>query len=180
MSAIGVLRCSLKAVAIIATSWLTPAGWAQDPPKPAQIVFNDSGGDMTKAMREAFYAEFEKRYGIRVVTTSPVDAGKLKAMVESGNVEWTVTEIGPEEAMLAEKQGLLEPLDRKVIDLSGYPEHLQDRKFIMPKGVRFSDTVRTPLPAEMALQAGRISGTPRNFRGPARCATVPSTIWNLR
>ena len=90
---------------------------------------------MTKAMREAFYAEFEKRYGIRVVTTSPVDAGKLKAMVESGNVEWTVTEIGPEEAMLAEKQGLLEPLDRKVIDLSDYPEHLQDRKFIMPKGV---------------------------------------------
>ena len=135
MGAIGVLRCSLKAGAIIATSWLAPALWAQDPPKPAQIVFNDSGGDMTKAMREAFYAEFEKRYGIRVVTTSPIDAGKLKAMVESGNVEWSVTEIGPEEAMLAEKQGLLEPLDRKVIDLSDYPKHLQDRKFIMPKGV---------------------------------------------
>ena len=49
-------------------------------------------------MREAFYAEFEKRYGIRVVVTSPVDVGKLKAMVQSGNVEWTVTEIGPEEA----------------------------------------------------------------------------------
>src|SRR5215470_14262198 len=87
MSAIGVLRCSLKAAAIIATSWLVPAVWAQEPPKPAQIVFNDSGGDMTKAMREAFYSEFEKRYGIRVVTTSPIDAGKLKAMVESGNVE---------------------------------------------------------------------------------------------
>src|SRR5215831_1899463 len=135
MRAIGVLRRSLKAAAIVATSWLVPAVWAQEPPKPAQIVFNDSGGDMTKAMREAFYSEFERRYGIRVVTTSPIDAGKLKAMVESGNVEWSVTEIGPEEAMLAEKQGLLEPLDRKVIDLSGYPEHLQDRKFIMPKGV---------------------------------------------
>ncbi|HSR80724.1 MAG TPA: hypothetical protein VLL28_08105, partial [Hyphomicrobiaceae bacterium] len=94
MGAIGVLRCRL--IAIIATSWLAPALWAQEPAKPAQIVFNDSGGDMTKAMREAFYAEFERRYGIRVVTTSPIDAGKLKAMVESGNIEWSVTEMGPE------------------------------------------------------------------------------------
>jgi len=108
---------------------------AQEPPKPPQIVFNDSGGEMQKAMREAFYSEFEKRHGIRVVTTSPVDVGKLKAMVQSGNVEWTVTEIGPEEAMLAEKEGLLEPLDLKIIDLSDYPKHLHDRKYIMPKGV---------------------------------------------
>ena len=92
--------------------WSAAAVQAQEPPKPPQIVFNDSGGDMQKAMRESFYSEFEKQFGIRVVTTSPVDAGKLKAMVESGNIEWTVTEIGPEEAMLAEKEGLLEPLDR--------------------------------------------------------------------
>jgi putative spermidine/putrescine transport system substrate-binding protein len=136
MRAMGVLRFSLSAIAVIGLCGLAAAAArAQDPPKPAQIVFNDSGGDMTKAMREAFYAEFERRYGIRVVTTSPIDVGKLKAMVESGNVEWTVTEIGPEEAMLAEKQGLLEPLDRTTIDLSGYPEHLRNRKFIMPKGV---------------------------------------------
>ena len=115
--------------------WSVAAVQAQEPPKPPQIVFNDSGGDMQKAMRESFYSEFEKQFGIRVVTTSPVDAGKLKAMVESGNIEWTVTEIGPEEAMLAEKEGLLEPLDRKIIDLSDYPKHLQDRKYIMPKGV---------------------------------------------
>ena len=30
---------------------------------------------------------------------------------------------------------MLEPLDHKIIDLSGYPKHLQDRKYIMPKGV---------------------------------------------
>jgi putative spermidine/putrescine transport system substrate-binding protein len=122
---------ALLVTAVLATGMAV----AQEPPKPAQIVFNDSGGDMTRAMREAFYSEFEKRYGIRVVNTSPIDAGKLRAMVESGNIEWSVTEIDPEAAMLAEKQGLLEPLDHKVIDLSEYPKHLQDRKFIMPKGV---------------------------------------------
>ena len=59
--------------------------WAQsEPPKPPQIVVNDSGGDMQNAMRQAFYNEYEKRYGIKVVSTSPVDLGKLRAMVQSG------------------------------------------------------------------------------------------------
>jgi putative spermidine/putrescine transport system substrate-binding protein len=135
MVAARLLRRLAAVVAIAITGSLGPAAVAQEPPKPAQIVFNDSGGEMTKAMREAFYAEFEKRYGIRVVVTSPVDAGKLKAMVQSGNVEWHVTEIGPEEAMLAEQQGLVEPIDRKIVDLSDYPKHLHDRTHIMPKGV---------------------------------------------
>ena len=106
-----------------------------EPPKPAQIVINDSGGSMQNAMKKAFYDEFEKRYGIKVVATSPVDLGKLRAMVQSKNVEWTVTEIGGQDALLAEQSGLLEPLDLKIIDLSRYPKHTQDRKFVFPKGV---------------------------------------------
>jgi putative spermidine/putrescine transport system substrate-binding protein len=44
-----------------------------EPPKPARIVVNDSGGAMQSAMRRFFYDDFEKRYGIKVVNTSPVD-----------------------------------------------------------------------------------------------------------
>ncbi|MCC7046359.1 MAG: hypothetical protein IT562_06575, partial [Alphaproteobacteria bacterium] len=80
----------------------TAATAQTEPPKPAQIVINDSGGAMQNAMRKAFYDEFEKRYGIKVVATSPVDLGKLQAMVKSGNVEWAVTEIGGQDAILAE------------------------------------------------------------------------------
>jgi putative spermidine/putrescine transport system substrate-binding protein len=110
--------------------------WAQaEPPKPAQIVINDSGGDMQNAMRRIFYSEFEKRYGIKVVATSPVDLGKLRAMVQSNNVEWAVTEIGGEDAIRAEQSGLLEPLDLKTIDFSKFPEHLRNRKFVFPKAV---------------------------------------------
>ena len=110
--------------------------WGQaEPPKPAQIVVNDSGGDMQNAMRQAFYNEYEKRYGIKIVSTSPVDLGKMRAMVQSGNVEWQVTEIDGESALLAERSGLLEPLDLKIIDLSQFPKHLQSRKFVFPKGV---------------------------------------------
>jgi putative spermidine/putrescine transport system substrate-binding protein len=56
-------------------------------------------------------------------------------MVKSGNVEWAVTEIGGEDAIKAEQSGLLEPLDLKVIDLSKFPEHLRNRKFVFPKAV---------------------------------------------
>lgn len=127
-------RGGLSAAAVLAVS-LGAATAADEPPKPESIVFNDSGGSMNKAMKEAFYDLFEERYGIKVITTSPVDVGKLRAMVETGNVEWTVTEIGAEDAKLVEAAGLVEPLDHSIIDLSDYPERLQDRKYIMPKGV---------------------------------------------
>ena|SRR5262249_40897854 len=71
-----------------------PASAQAEPAKPAQIVVNHSGGSMGTAMRKAFFAGYEKKYGIRVVETSPADFGKLRAMVDSGNVEWDVTEIG--------------------------------------------------------------------------------------
>ncbi len=49
--------------------------FGQEPPKPAQIVVNHSGGSMGAAMRKAFFTGYEKKYGIRVVETSPVDFG---------------------------------------------------------------------------------------------------------
>jgi putative spermidine/putrescine transport system substrate-binding protein len=123
------------ALAFVLLAGASNASAQTEPPKPAQIVVNDSGGDMQNAMRKAFYSEFEKRYGIKVVNTSPVDLGKLRAMVQSGNVEWTVTEIAGGDAIRAEQSGLLEPLDLKIIDLTTYPKHLQDRKFVFPKSV---------------------------------------------
>jgi putative spermidine/putrescine transport system substrate-binding protein len=121
------------AAALLALTAPVP-GMAQ-PAKPDKIVVNDSGGDMQNAMRRAFYDAFEKQYGIKVVATSPVDLGKLRAMVQSGNVEWAVTEITGEDALLAERSGLLEPLDLSVIDLSKYPKQAQGRKHVFPKGV---------------------------------------------
>src|SRR4051812_14963156 len=107
---------------------IVPAAHAQAPAKPPQIVVNDSGGATQAANRKTFYNAFEARQGIKIVNTSPVDLGKLRAMVQSGNVEWTVTEIAGPDAVLAERSGLLEPLDLSVIDLSKFPQHLQKRK----------------------------------------------------
>jgi putative spermidine/putrescine transport system substrate-binding protein len=135
------MRLALLNAATVLALGLAPAVWAQtqppkpEPPKPAQIVINDSGGEMQSAMRKVFYTEFEKRYGIKIVNTSPVDLGKLSAMVKSGNVEWTVTEIGGPDAQRAEVSGLLAPLDLSIIDLSRFPAHLQHRQYVFPKSV---------------------------------------------
>src|ERR1700760_673019 len=97
-----------------------PAFGQAEPPKPAQIVVNHSGGSMGSAMRKAFFAGYEKKYGIRVVETSPADFGKLRAMVEANNVEWDVTEIGGQDAIRATKMNLITEIDPKIVDRSKY------------------------------------------------------------
>ena len=96
------------------------------PPKPDRIVVNASGGAMNSIFRRSYFAAFERIHGIRVQDTSPVDFGKLRAMVESGNPEWTVTEIGGQDTNRAKELNLVEPLDLSVIDRSEYPENARD------------------------------------------------------
>ena len=108
------------------SSFAGPAFGQAEPPKPAQLVVNHSGGSMGTAMRKAFFNGFEKKYGIKVVETSPVDFGKLRAMVDSGNVEWDLTEIGGQDAIRAGKANLLDKVDPKVVDRSKYPATAQN------------------------------------------------------
>ena len=103
-----------------------PAFGQAEPAKPAQIVVNHSGGSMGSAMRKAFFNGYEKKYGIKVVETSPADFGKLRAMVDSGNVEWDVTEIGGQDAIRAVKLGLVEKIDDKIVDRGSQPKSWAD------------------------------------------------------
>ncbi|QPC42529.1 ABC transporter substrate-binding protein [Kaustia mangrovi] len=96
--------------------------------KPASIVVNASGGAMANAMRKAFTDDFETIHGIEVIDTSPADIAKLKAMVTSGNVEWAVTEIGGQNILRAVQEGLLEPIDYDIVDISGFPETVKKNK----------------------------------------------------
>ncbi|MGE0212886.1 MAG: ABC transporter substrate-binding protein [Parvibaculaceae bacterium] len=106
-----------------ATMALPMAGaFATEPPKPESIVVNNSGGAVGVALRKAFYDVFEKETGIRIVESSPMDFAKLRAMVESGNIEWALTEIDPEAVGLARRLNLLEPIDDSIVNRSTYPE----------------------------------------------------------
>mgnify|MGYP005839368205 FL=1 len=81
-----------------------------------KVVVSSWGGDYEKAFRKAMAEPFEKETGIRVIITSYPDFAKMKAMVDSGNIEWDVVDI--EDRMLRRglRAGIFEPLDYKVID----------------------------------------------------------------
>lgn len=133
MPGVSKVATSCFAVLWIAGFAAVAAATAEEPPKPESIVVNGSGGAVADAMQKAFFAPFEEKYGIKVIATSPTDFGKLRAMVESGNVEWTATELDVENAELAGEMGLLEPVDTDVVDLSSYPEEAKHTNWL-PRG----------------------------------------------
>lgn len=80
------------------------------------MVFTSWGGTTQDAQKEAWADPFTKASGINVLQDGPTDYGKLKAMVDAGNVTWDVVDVEYDFAIAAAKAGLLEPLDYKVID----------------------------------------------------------------
>ena len=103
-------RSTLSVVAMIAGMQLAAgATLAKD------MVFTSWGGTTQDAQKKAWVEPFQKESGVTVKLDGPTDYGKLKAMVDSGNVDWDVVDVEGDFAVAAAKQGLLEPLDFSVI-----------------------------------------------------------------
>jgi len=82
------------------------------------VVFTSWGGT-TQDAQKAYWADaFAASTSINVTQDGPTDYGKLKAMVEAGNVTWDVVDVEGDYAVQAGKAGLLEKLDFSVIDKS--------------------------------------------------------------
>ncbi len=79
------------------------------------VNFVSWGGSTQDAQKQAWAVPFNKATGTTVVQDGPTDYGKLKAMVESGNVQWDVVDVEADFALRAASEGLLEPLDFNVI-----------------------------------------------------------------
>ena len=157
-----------------------PAFGQAEPPKPTQIVVNASGGSMNTAMRKAYFDAFEKKYGIRVVETSPVDLGKLRAMVDSGNVEWNLTEIGGQDGIRAVKLGLVEKIDDKMVDRSTYPEKARTTTSSPRRSTRPFSPIAPTCSGGKQPKGWAEFWDVKSFPARARCATIRSTISNSR
>jgi putative spermidine/putrescine transport system substrate-binding protein len=110
---------------VLIGAYVLPAG-AKD---KNELVICSWGGSLEKAQREAYFDPFEKATGIKVITANPPNAAKIKAMVESGNMEWdiVIASYGILGACL--KQNLVEQIDYKYFDKKTldeiYPEAKQ-------------------------------------------------------
>lgn len=76
------------------------------------------GGSAGKAMRTAFFDPAEKALKIKVNDMSRTDMAKIKAMVQSGRVEWDVANVNTLETIRGAKEGLWEPIDFSIVDRS--------------------------------------------------------------
>ena len=81
-----------------------------------EMAFTSWGGTTQDAQKAAWADPFTQATGITVLQDGPTDYGKLKAMVESGNVAWDVVDVEYDFALAAAKAGLLEPIDFNVVD----------------------------------------------------------------
>jgi len=64
------------------------------------------------------YAPISQLTGCEIVEDS-TDTGKLRAQVDSGNVEWSVAQIGTFQMLLLGRQGYLEDIDYNLVDKTG-------------------------------------------------------------
>ena len=81
-----------------------------------QLVFAGFGGAYQTGQQKALFEPFEKETGIKIVQTTGVDLAKLRAQVQSGNVEWDFVSLPDRLRYTAVRDGLVMPLDYGVID----------------------------------------------------------------
>jgi putative spermidine/putrescine transport system substrate-binding protein len=93
-----------------ATTLAAAPALAADP-----IVFTSWGGTTQSSQQKDWAQPFTQASGINVLMDGPTDYGKLKAMVDSGNVNWDVVDVEGDFAYAAQKDGLIEPIDYSVV-----------------------------------------------------------------
>ncbi|WP_353666343.1 ABC transporter substrate-binding protein [Marinomonas sp. THO17] len=94
------------------------------------MSFVSWGGSTQEAQQEAWAIPFSAISNIKVIQDGPTDYGKLKAMVESGNVQWDLVDVEADFAYRAAAEGLLEPLDFSIIDTTDI-----DPRFVSDYGI---------------------------------------------
>ncbi|VEF49292.1 extracellular solute-binding protein [Bacillus freudenreichii] len=95
--------------------------------KPETLVVVDWGGAVTDARKDTIFKPFEEEFNVKIEVESPTDYGKLKAMVEGGNVTWDVVNIDTFWGEQAGEQGLLEAIDYDIVSKEDIiPEMIND------------------------------------------------------
>jgi putative spermidine/putrescine transport system substrate-binding protein len=79
------------------------------------------GGQGQAAQREAYFKPFEQLTGIKVIDIEGSDPNKLKAMVDTGNVEWDVM-LSSRTTVLRLGDKYFEPINYSLVDVANIPE----------------------------------------------------------
>lgn len=96
----------------------------------SQIRILESGGESGEAIEKAYIAPFTRSTGIRVVREPGNGLGRIRALVESGNITAALVEGSDMTAWQAKALGLVEPLDWAAINPDRmFPDARYDHAF---------------------------------------------------
>jgi putative spermidine/putrescine transport system substrate-binding protein len=121
-STLGVLGAGLVAAPFIRPSY-GQAAWPEQTSVPdilkgsGEVRIATFGGLMQEVQQKAYFEPFEKITGIKVRAFPGSDATKVKAMVETGNVEWDMAQLSRGSIMNLQKRGdYFEKIDYDIVD----------------------------------------------------------------
>lgn len=158
------LMSSLALGSALALAGLPRGASAQGRP----FTFTSWGGALSEAEKNAFIDPFAKMKGIDVINTSPTETAKIRAMVESRNVEWDLVCVGGLTVWQGVNGGFVEELD-----LSKIPNVKNlDPGMVSPYGVATSTGATIigwstdAFPADAGPQSWVDFWDVKNFPGP--------------
>jgi putative spermidine/putrescine transport system substrate-binding protein len=117
------------AAAMAATPFAAKAQGANDL-KGTTVVFTSWGGAYQDAEKVSYCEPFAKATGATVVQDGPMNVAKFRAMASSGTPDWDVVDITGGFLEVAAKDGLLEKIDPKLVNLGRI-----DPRFVHEYGV---------------------------------------------
>jgi putative spermidine/putrescine transport system substrate-binding protein len=81
------------------------------------------GGAFQDAQREAYFQPFQELSGITVIESEGPDISKIKAMVDTGNVEQDIVQVDRNNVIILEQEGdYWEPIDYSLFDVDNIAE----------------------------------------------------------
>jgi putative spermidine/putrescine transport system substrate-binding protein len=112
----GLSRRDITKLALGGSVLLLPGMTRQAAAQNVTITVNGSGGSLAKSLERIYEKPFTAETGIGVRATAPVSLAKLKAMVQTGNMEWDLTEMGGADMIEGVKNGWLTEIDWSIVD----------------------------------------------------------------
>src|SRR5882672_5286981 len=142
-----------------------------------ELVFVGFGGTYQDGQTKALFEPFEKETGIKVIQTTGVDIAKLRAQVQSKNVEWDLISIPDRLRYAAVKDGLLTPLNYKTINAKDVMPTLVTEFAVGCVTIPMLLTYSTKAyPADRAPKTWMDFWDPKKYPGPRGLYNAPTYI----
>lgn len=117
-------RAAVAGLALSAPALIARRSYAAEP-----LIYIGYGGSTQDVINKVFIESFTKETGTEIISTPGADLAKLRAQVQTGNIEWDLVNLIGPQASAAGNDGLLEEIDYSVVHSAGPLDRGQSKFF---------------------------------------------------